>query len=74
MTMKHINFNSHVGMQSLSRHLSKGLVQLLNNELKRLDIKTFDSFDTGTFFYGTMDDCIRVNLRSRIANVVHLCL
>lgn len=52
----------------------KGLVQLLNNELKRLDIKTFDSFDTGTFFYGTMDDCIRVNLRSRIANVVYLCL
>jgi putative N6-adenine-specific DNA methylase len=52
----------------------KGLVQLLNNELKRLDIKTFDSFDTGTFFQGNIEDCMRVNLRSRIANCVYCCL
>jgi putative N6-adenine-specific DNA methylase len=52
----------------------KGLVQLLNNELKRQGLKTFDSFDTGTFFRGTMEDCMKVNIRSRIGNVVYICL
>jgi putative N6-adenine-specific DNA methylase len=52
----------------------KWLVSLLNNELKRLAIATFDTFDTGTFFRGSVDDMMRVNLRSRIGNCVYLCL
>ena len=52
----------------------KGLVTLLNNELKRLALTTFDTFDTGTFFRGSTEDMMRVNLRSRIGNCVYLCL
>lgn len=50
------------------------LTSVLNNELKKLWYSSQDSFETGTFVDGLLNDAYSINIRSRIANKVFLKL
>lgn len=49
-----------------------GLTGMLNNELKRLDLKGFDIFETWVYVEWEYRDMMKINLWSRMANKVYL--
>ncbi len=49
-----------------------GLSSILNNDIKKLWHKSFDTFDTWTFVDGWLAQATHINLSSRIANKVYL--
>lgn len=51
-----------------------GLSSMLNNELKKLGMKCFDSFETGTYVDTDWEWIYKINFWSRIANKVFLVL
>lgn len=51
---------------------SRGLVTVLNNEIKRLGYNIDKSFDTGTYITADSTAIMQLNLRSRVANAVYI--